>query len=116
MSDHPGFEYWKTDDLANAFPVGAINLMSSSLSGASAYASISIPTTLPDKKAVAERSIGITDSTKLWFAIECTQDALGTITCEAVLRGQHLHWFKSHNEGSVGDRQEVRLSGAELTG
>lgn len=117
MSDeHSGFEYWEAADLTNPFPVGQINLYSSDEHGASASVDFTIPTSLPHKKTVAERSIGIADSSKLWFALECTENKQGKIACEAVLRGKHLYWYPEHGETAGGELLELRLGGAELAG
>jgi hypothetical protein len=115
MSDHPGFEFWKLSD-PHPFPVGNIDLSWGDETSANASAEFTLPQTQPEKKTVAERSIGITDSAQLWFALECTTDAQGKVNCEAVLRGRHVHWFPDHGECAPGPVQEIRLSAADLKG
>ena len=109
--EHPGFEYWPGN--AGDFPVGDITLGSGGALGASARAEFTVPQTQPTDKTVAERYIGIPHSAQLWFALECTTDAQGNVTYEAVLRGKHLHWFAEHGETGPGPLQEVRLSAAD---
>lgn len=114
QDDHPGFAFWDPGDLNHPFPVGPIVFGSSAPDGASASATFTLPPKLPKPKVVAERSIGMARSAKLWFALRCEQDAQGVITCEAVLRGQHLNFFPEHGEAGVGALQEIRLSAAQM--
>ena len=114
QDDHPGFEFWDVTDLNHPFPVGPIVFGSSAPDGGSASASFTLPPKLPKPKVVAERSVGYARSSKLWFALRCEQDAAGAITCEAVLRGQHLNFFPEHGEDDVGPLQEIRLSAAQM--
>lgn len=114
QDEHPGFEFWDVTDINHPFPVGPIVFGSSTEEGGSAGASFTLPPKLPRPKVVAERSIGMARSAKLWFALRCEQDAQGAITCEAVLRGQHLHFFPEHGEGDVGALKEIRLNAAQL--
>jgi hypothetical protein len=113
MPDHPNFEYWKLND-TQPFPVGQITLFYGTAGGASASADIDLPAALPHAATVAERSIGITDSAKLWFGIECTVLPNGKVSCEAVLCGRHLHWFPDHPETAPGIEQELRVTDAQL--
>ena len=114
QDEHPGFEFWDVTDINHPFPVGPITFGTSTDEGGSASASFTLPPKLPRPKVVAERSIGMARSAKLWFALRCTQDAAGAIACEAVLRGQHLNFFPEHGEDDIGPLQEIRLSAAEL--
>ncbi|HSQ95651.1 MAG TPA: hypothetical protein VLM18_06080 [Croceibacterium sp.] len=116
MSDHPGFEYWKATNLQFPFPVGEIDLSWGDEESAKASVDFTLTAAQPEKKTVAERSIGIKDSAKLWFALECTTDAQGKVTCEALLRGTHLHWFPAHGEHAPGPEQSIRLTAADLAG
>jgi len=117
MSDeHPGFEYWEVNDPKHAYPVGQIDLKWSDEGGASASADMTIPAAQPTAATVAERSIGVAGSTQLWFGLECTTQAGGQVTCEAVLRGKHVHWYPEHNETAPGPVQELRVSAKELKG
>lgn len=112
--DHPGFDYWDVGDVNHPFPVSEINLVFGVEDAAKATAELRLPVAQPRLKTVAERSIGIARSAKLWFALECTN--AGAVTCEAVLRGQHVHWFPPHGETAVGAIQEIRLSMADMLG
>ena len=114
QDDHPGFEFWDPNDINHPFPVGEIDMGISTDGGGSASASIVLPPALPKPKVVAERFIGMARSAKLWFALRCERDAQGAITCEAVLRGQHLNFWPEHGEADVGPLQEVRLTAAQL--
>ena len=114
QDEHPGFEFWDPGDINHPFPVGNIVFGSSAPDGGSASANFTLPPALPGPSFVAERSIGMARSCKLWFALRCTRDAAGAIACEAVLRGQHLNFFPEHGEDDVGPLQEIRLSAAEL--
>ena len=113
MPDHTGFEYWKLND-TQPFPVGNITLFYGTEGGASASADIDLPAALPNAATVAERSIGIADSAKLWFGLECTVLANGKVSCEAVLCGKHLHWFPAHPETAPGPEQELRVTDAQM--
>ena len=116
--DHPGFEYWDVTDAGFPFPVDvpqpgiqAINEF-----GGSAVAVLTVPDAQPTTKTVAERSIGYKASSQFWFALECTT-ANGVVTCQAVLRGRHVHWFPEHlGETEPGPVQEIRLSAAQMSG
>lgn len=116
QNDHPGFEFWDVTDLNHPFPVGPIVLGTSNEDGGSASANIMLPPAIPKPRSVAERSIGMARSAKLWFALRCTRDPQGAIACEAVLRGQHLNFFPDHGESDVGPLLEVRLSAADMRG
>lgn len=114
--DHPGFEYWQLNDLNHPFPVGEIDLVYGTPNAVAAYCTLAPPKTQPTPAMVAERSIGVARSGQLWFALECATDALGNVTCEGVLRGRHLHFYKEHGETEPGPLLEIRLSAAELKG
>jgi hypothetical protein len=113
---HPGFEYWEVNDPAHAYPVGPVSLELSGSTHISGNADVTFPQALPKDRTVAERSIGVAGEGKLWFGLECSTDAQGKVTCEAVLRARHLAWFPSHDETAPGSRLEVRLTQAELNG
>ena len=112
--DHPGFDYWETDDATHPFPVGDISLDSDSGAGATATAEMTPPQTQPRSRTVAERSIGVANSAQLWFAFECTTDAQGHLVYEAVFRGRHVHWYPQHGESGVGPVQEIRVAANAL--
>jgi hypothetical protein len=114
QDDHPGYDFWDVTDINHPFPVDPIVFGTSTGEGGSASATVTLPPKLPRPKVVAERSIGMARSAKLWFALRCEQDAQGNIACEAVLRGQHLNFFPEHGEGDVGPLQEIRLSTAQM--
>jgi len=114
---HPGFEYWQLNEPGGfAFPVGNINLSWGDNDGASASVEFDVPQALPHDKTVAERSVGVAKSAKLWFALRCETDLQGKVHCKAVLRGRHLHWFAEHGESAPGGRAQVVLSAADLKG
>lgn len=110
MPDHPALAYWEVNDPNHPYPVGQINLLWSDDSGASA--DMTLPVAQPAAATVAERSIGIAQSTKLWFGLECAALPNGQVTCEAVLAGKHVHWYPAHNETAPGPEQEIRLTAA----
>lgn len=112
--DHPGFAYWEADDPGHPFPVGNIDLRWGDADTAKAVADLAPPRTQPTPATVAERSIGVARSAQFWFALECATDVLGKVTCEAVLRGRHVHYWPEHGEDQPGPIQEVRLSMADL--
>jgi hypothetical protein len=114
---HPGFAYWQVDQHGYPFPAGDISITDKP-TGVRADGTIVFtpPDKLPHDQTVAERSIGFPHSSKLWFALECTQDAQGVVTCEAVIRGQHVHWYVAHGETGPGPQLEVRISQAEMSG
>jgi len=116
MSDHPGFDYWEVNDATHAFPVGQIDLRWSAEDGAGADCDLTVPAAQPKAATVAERSIGVTDSAQLWFALECSTQANGTVSCEGVIRGRHVHWWPEHNESGPGAVQEIRVTAKELKG
>jgi hypothetical protein len=119
QDQHPGFDYWESDDAAHPFPVGDITLNYDDKDWTHAEVDITLPQAppgVPTPATVAERSIGVVDSGQLWFGLECTKDLQGRLTCQAVLRGRHVHWFPDHGESGVGPVQEVRLSMAEMGG
>ena len=105
--DHPGFQYWPGD--AGNFPIGEITPTFHQLGGASAWADVQLPAAAPFPKTVAVRYLGLQQSARLWFALECTTTPQGQFSYEAVLRAQHLHWWESHLESGVGPIFEVRL-------
>lgn len=116
QDEHPGFDYWETDDAAHPFPVGDITLNHEDGTWIHAEAEIALPQAQPKPATVAERSIGVAGSCQLWFGLECTTDLQGRLVCEAVLRGRHVHWFPDHGETGAGTVQEIRLTMAEMGG
>ena len=113
---HPGFEYWQVNQPGFPHPVGDITVVYGNEQGAQAHAGFTVPQAQPTATTVAEKYVGIAHSAKLWWALECTTDAQGKVSCEALLRGQHLHWFPEHGESAPGPVQEIRLTAAELGG
>src|SRR6478735_4272698 len=112
--DYPGFDDWAVDDPNHRFPVDDLNVLVDEQDQAEAEVEFTLPQAQPKAKTVALRYAGIQNSAQLWVALECTTDAQNTVTCELVLRGKHLHWFKLHAETGAGPLQEIRLTTAEM--
>jgi hypothetical protein len=112
--DHPGFDYWDVNDPNHPFPVGDLDYIFSKESAAAVQGKFTLPNTQPTPHTVAERYMGIVRSAQFWAALECTTDAQGNVTCEAVLRAKHLYWYPEHAETEAGPVQEVRLSMAQM--
>lgn len=115
-ADYKGFDRWGISDPNFPYPIGEFDLFFSDTAGAAVTCDIFLPDAIPDKRTVAERSIGITDSYKFWIALACSKDAAGAVTVEVVLTGRHVHWFESHGEDGPGPDVEIRLSQAEAAG
>lgn len=114
--DHPGFEFWELNDLNHRFPVDPIDLVYGTENAVAAYCTLVLPDAQPTPATVAERSIGVAGCGQLWFALECATDVLGTVSSHAVLRGRHLHFYKSHGETDPGPLLEIRIPAGELKG
>ena len=112
--DHPGFQYWPGD--AGNFPIGEITPTLHEPWGASGWCDIALPAAAPFLKTVAVRYLGLQQSAKLWFALECTTTPQGQFSYEAVLRAQHLHWWPQPGESGAGPIFELRIPGAALAG
>ena len=114
--DHPGFDLWDVDDANHPFPVSDIDIIHDQLDFTFVSVDLTLPQAQPELKTAAERYIGIVARSQLWVAIECTTDAQNQVTCEAVLRGKHLHFYPEHGESAAGPLQEIRLTQADMRG
>jgi len=112
--DHPGFDYWDIDDHDHPFPVGDIEIAPDTEDATQAEADFTLPAKLPGPATVAERYIGLVGLAQFWFALECSPDALGNVTCEAVLRARHLQFFPDHGETGAGPELAIRLTMADM--
>jgi hypothetical protein len=112
--DHPGFEYWETDDPAHPFPVGDIDFDFDDSDGMTANVDLTPPKKQPKPRTVAERSIGIPMCAQMWIALECSTDAQGKLVYEAVFRARHVHWYPQHGETGIGPVQEIRVAANKL--
>jgi hypothetical protein len=114
--DHPGFDYWDIDDPDHRFPVDDIEIPPNTDDTIEAIVELALPQTQPGPATVAERYIGIVGLVQFWVALECRTDALGKMTCEAVLRAKHLQFYPDHGETGAGPEQAIRLTMADMAG
>lgn len=114
MPDHPGFDYWKTDDGAHPYPFAPIDVRHSSESWIEGEVDMALPIAIPEKKTAAETSVGINLLGELNFGMRCTRLPNGKIDILGVMSASHGHHFPAHGETESGKEHMFLIPNAEI--